>query len=303
MAVGDLVTQPYQYEYNGFVMGAECPTAVMNIKGLLGYEALRSGTVSKFGNHGAVGGRHYMTSRQFIVAFDAVPGSMDEFGTLRQQWMQAFHPRVLPEDELPFVFWHPGVGPGKLQIEARPIDFDFEVDRDFALFHPQPAVRFEATDPFHYTVQEFTQQISLVADTTGLVFPLVFPLNFGPAQSNEAGLINGGSAPATWTAVITGMIEGPRIEVAGGAGQQLNLPNLTVPNGETLEINERRRSFLLNGEQNVRQFLTKASRWFKLEPISPANPTGNTTIRFAANGASSGATITFTWRWAYWGEG
>jgi hypothetical protein len=303
MAIGDLVTQPYQFEYSGFVMGTDTNTEVMNIKGLIGYGALRNGTVTRFGNHGGVGGKHYMDARQFIVQFDAVPASEDEYGILRQQWMTAFRPRTLPQDEEPFVFWLPGASPGKLQIEARPIDYNFDIDRDFALFHPQPSVRFEATDPFHYTVQEYTQQIALSADTTGLVFPLVFPLDFGAATSNEAGLINGGSASATWTAVIAGLIEGPRIEVSGGEGQTLNLPNLTVPAGETLEINERRRSFLLNGEQNVRQFLTKASRWFKLDPISPTNPTGNTTVRFAANGASSGATITFTWRWAYWGEG
>lgn len=296
MAVGDLVTQPYQYEYNGFVMGPDCDTAVMNVKGLLGYEALRNGTVSKFGNHGGVGGRHYMTTRQFIISFDAVPADNDAFGALRQQWMSAFHPRVLPDDELPFVFWHPGTAPGKLVIDARPIDYNFDIDRDFALFHPQPSVRFEATDPFHYTLEEFSTIITLIPDTTGLTFPLDFPLDFGPATSSEAGLINGGSAPATWSAVVTGMIEGPRITVSGGEGQELNLPNLIVPAGQTLEISERRRNFLLNGEQNVRQYLTKASRWFKLDP-------GNTTIRFSANGASSGATLTFTWRWAYWGEG
>lgn len=296
MAIGDLVTQPYQYEYSGFVMGAECPTEILKITGLIGYSALRNGTVNKFGNHGGVGGKHYMSTREFIVAFDAVPGSQDEFGSLRQQWMRAFKPRILPQDEEPFVFWHPGSSPGKLMINARPIDYNFDIDREFALFHPMPSVRFEADDPFHYTLMEYSQQIALVPDTTGLVFPLDFPLNFGPATTNEGGLINGGSAPATWTATINGLIEGPRIEVAGGDGQLLNLPNLTVPAGQTLEIDERRRSFLLNGEQNVRQFLTKASRWFKLEP-------GNTTIRFSANGASSGATITFTWRWAYYGEG
>ena len=41
MAVGDLVTEPYQYEYAGFVFGPNTGFHGQSVTGLLGYPALR----------------------------------------------------------------------------------------------------------------------------------------------------------------------------------------------------------------------------------------------------------------------
>lgn len=294
MTAGDLITQVYQYEYNGLLIGCGTEFFVQNVKGLLGFPAVRSGTFPRFGNHGAVPGKHYLPERQFVVELDYTPMDDDTFAANRSALMQAFGPRVNPQDELPFCFWHPG-STQKLQISCRPVDYNFEVNRRFALKFPETAIRFEASDPLHYTVTQFSTSITLTPDTTGLTFPIDFPLNFGASSSNEAGLFNGGTAPANWTATIAGSIEGPRLE-RSDTGQEINLPNLTVPGGETLVIDSAARTILLNGTANRRQFLTKASRWFKLDPGA------TTSIRFSANGAVSGASVTFNWRWAFYGE-
>jgi hypothetical protein len=293
MAVGDLVTEPFRYEYSGFAVGPDTGFYVKSCSGLIGYPALRSGTVNRFGGHGGRGGRHYMPVREFILIFDHPHNDDAEFAAARKAVMRAFHPRVHASQEEPFVFWHPGGE--KLQINARPIDFSSPLERRFALKFPEVAVRMEAVDPLHYSLQEFQQVVSLTADTTGLVFPLDFPLNFGPSSSSQASLFNGGSADAPWRVEITGPIEGPRLEKVG-TGEILNLPNLNIEAGHTLIIDEKDRTILLDGVASRRGDLTAASRWFKLDAES------TTTIQFASNGVPSGSTATFTWRYADWGE-
>lgn len=293
MAVGDLVTEPYQYEYSGFVVGPNTGFYVKTVNGLIGYPALRSGTVNRFGGHGGRAGRHYMPVREFILQFDHPHNDEVEFASARRAVMRAYRPRVLPSQEEAFVFWHAG-GDKKI-VWARPIDNSIPLDRRFALMVPEVSIRFEAVDPLHYSLQEHQQVVTLTADLTGLSFPLNFPLNFGPSSSSQASLFNGGSAPATWSVEITGPIEGPRLEKVG-SGEILNLPNLNIEAGDTLTINEKDRTILLNDTASRRGDLTSASRWFKLDPET------TTTISFASNGTPSGSTATFTWRYADWGE-
>src|SRR5688500_10440094 len=228
MAVGDLVTEYFRFEYNDFVVGPNTGFYVKTCNGLLGYPALRSGSVNRFGGHGGRGGRHYMPIREFILVFDHPHNDDSEFAAARKSVMRAFRPRVMASDTKEFVFWHPWGE--KLLVYARPIDYSTPLDRRFALKFPEVAVRMEAVDPLHYSLQEYQQVVALVADTTGLVFPLTFPLNFGPSSSSQASLFNGGSAAATWSVEITGPIEGPRLEKVG-TGEILNLPNLNIEAG------------------------------------------------------------------------
>lgn len=294
MNPGDLIEDFYQYEYNGLLLGPGTLYQVLRVSGLTGYPAVRSGTVDRFGNHGGVGGRHYVPHREFTLVFDYAVETDAEFADARSELMRAFHPRVMPEDELPFVFWHPGAA-DKMYIKARPIDFNSEVNRRFALKYPEHAVRFETTDSYHYGLTEYSTSLGLQVDLTGLTFPLTFPLNFGAAGSDTVTLTNNGSAPATWKCNITGMVQGPRLEKVD-TGDVLNFPNLTVQAGEFLVIDEFQRQVLLNGVSSRRGDMTSASKWFKLDPEE------TTTIRYANNGSASGSTATFYWHYAYWGE-
>jgi tail protein len=294
MNPGDLIEDYYQYEYNGLLLGAGTLYQAIRVSGLIGYPALRSGTVDRFGNHGGSGGRHYMPHREFVLNFDYAVETDEEFAAARSELMTAFRPRVMPDDELPFVFWHPGA-PDKMYIKARPVDFNAEVNRRFALKYPEHAVRFEATDPLHYGITEYSTSLGLQIDLTGLDLPMVFPLNFGPSSSDTVTLTNNGTAPATWKCNITGLVAGPRLEKVD-TGEVLNFPNLTVQLGEYLLIDEFNRQVLLNGVSSRRGDMTSASKWFKLDPGE------TTTIRYANNGAASSSTATFYWHYAYWGE-
>lgn len=294
MPAGDLIVEPFQYEYNGLLLGSSTEFHVVSVNGLIGYPALRSGTVPRFGNHGGVAGRHYLPHREFILKLDYVASDDSTFGEYRRQVMSAFQPRVTPDQVLPFCFWHPG-DQGKMLIQARPVDFGGDVDRRFALGFPEVPIRFEAADPLHYSVQEFQTSVALTPDTTGLVFPLDFPLNFGAGVSNQVTLTNNGTAPATWSCTITGQVEGPRLEKVG-SGEELNFPDLDIASGDTLVLSEANRTVLYNGTASRRGELTPFSKWFKLDPQT------TTTIRYTNNGSSSGSVATFTWRYAYWGE-
>jgi hypothetical protein len=296
MAFGDLIVQEYQYEYNDLLLGVDTPYHMQEISGLGGYNALRSGTTDRMGRHGATPGKQFAPHREFYIKFDLNSVDATAFGLERFIAMNAFKPRSQPDDEIPFVFWHPGSIVGKTFIYCRPVDFNLQHDRDFALMHPMFNVRFEASDPTIKSITEFSTTLTLDPDPDGVTFPLSFPLNFGPSQNNDLVYTIFGTASSHWHVSLTGQITGPRIEQVS-TGKVLNLPSLEVETGHTLEIDSRTRTILLDGTGNRRGDLTAASKWFTLDPGAI-----NDAIRYSANGPTSGSQITLTYRWEYWGE-
>jgi phage-related protein len=164
----------------------------------------------------------------------------------------------------------------------------------FSLRYGKTDVRFEATDPWIYSNTEKSVTASPGTTTGGLHFPLDFPLVFGVGSSGGSGsATNAGTAPAPWTATITGSTPNPKITHVE-SGKWLELSGLTVEVGQTLEFDSKQRSILLNGTASRRGLLTPASTWFALQP-------GSNTIQFSSGGVTTGQ-LTFKWRDTYWSD-
>lgn len=154
--------------------------------------------------------------------------------------------------------------------------------------------RFTGTDPYWYAVDELSADAALVEASGGLSFPATAPFTFGAGSTGNVIIAtNPGTAPAPWTATLTGPITNPRV-VNESTGALLELSaggGLDLLVGQTLELDSAQRSILLNGEASRYDRLSRASRWWSLPPES------STTFRLAGL-AGSGA-MTVRWRGAY----
>jgi len=294
MAVGDLITQDFQYEYKNLLLGAFTPFELQQMTGLASLPGIRSGSVDRFGQHGGVAGRHYQSIRTVAATFDIYDGLDDtEFVARRDELQEAFAVVEDPAEVEPFVWQHPGRG--KMRLYCRPVDRTTPTDRAFSFRYGVVSVRLEATDVYIYSnTEKSSGGISPGATTGGLTFPLTFPLVFGSGGSGgSASVQNSGTAPAPWTAFITGETPNPKITHLE-SGRFLELTGLTVSAGDTLEFDSKSRTILYNGTASRRGFLTAASSWFWLQP-------GSNTIQFSSGGVTTGQ-LTFNWRDTYWSD-
>jgi len=150
-----------------------------------------------------------------------------------------------------------------------------------------------APNPRRYSDTLSTQSVGLPQGSgSGLVFPLLFPLDFGSAQAGGDMTLTNAGTMATWpTWEILGPLDGPIITAVASGEQLLFDPTLTVPDGETLIIDTDAKTVLLSGI-NVRDRLFTAG-WFHLDP-------GDTQVRFQSTaGSDPDAQLTATWRDAW----
>jgi hypothetical protein len=137
---------------------------------------------------------------------------------------------------------------------------------------------FLATDPRKLGAETSTA-IGLPAGAAGLLFPAEAPFVFGGLSSpGEALVNNAGTYETDWTATFTGPLTAPVIEHVS-LGRSLSFTGLTIAAGETLELDSRTKSALLNGTASRYSSLSSTSRWWTL-------PVGNSTIRFRAGSGS-----------------
>lgn len=298
MTAGDLITTDYQYEYNNILFGVDTPFDIMELGSFIGYPSLRSSTADAFGMHGGVKGRHYVPTRQFNIQMRVLgQAGYASIAELKRLVGIAFSPRSNPDDELQFVYKFPDVP--LRYINCRPVDMSIPVDRNYSLNIPNIAVRFEAADPRHYDLATKTEIASLPTTGGGLDFPIDFPLDFGLGSTNSIVVINGGDAPAHWTAAISGPVQNPRIEATSHlSGQTLHLAfqNMTIVEGETLELNSRDRSITLNGQPR-RNALIPGSQWWAI----PSFPDEMTIHYTSADDPITASTFSITWSDATWG--
>lgn len=294
MAEGDLIVDDFQYEYNNLLLGAYTPYELQNLSGLNSLANVRSGSADRFGQHGGVGGRHYLGIKNLAATFDIYnPGDTEEqFAQRRDALAMAFAVIEDPNDALPLVFKHPGHD--KMRVYCRPIDRTIPTDLMFSLGVGVAAIRLEQVDPFTYSNILRSVTASTGTTTGGLSFPMDFPLVFGAGSSGGSQSVNnGGTAPAPWTATITGETPNPKITHVE-SGRFIELTGITVASGETLEFDSMERSILLNGTSSRRGLMTPASSWFALQP-------GVNTIQFSSGGVATGQ-LTFRWRDTYWSD-
>lgn len=173
--------------------------------------------------------------------------------------------------------------PSEWRFWGRPRGCDIGLDVKFRSGVLRARCTFVATDPRRFGA-EVSSSLVIPAGTAGLTFPAVAPFVFGSDPGADVAISNVGTVPTDWVAVISGPVISPRIEHVE-QGRSLEF-DLTVASGETLVLDSRTKSALLNGTASRYSSLTTASRWFQI-------PAGASTMRMRAASGSGSTLLTF----------
>jgi len=147
-------------------------------------------------------------------------------------------------------------------------------------------------DPLLYGDPVFLSAGLAGGSGTGLVYPLVYPRDYGVLAGQTPGSVvvpNAGTA-AYWPRLrIDGPVPNPVVTL-NETGDWVRF-NGTVSAGQWLDFDLGVRRVLLNGQVSLRQFVTSSGRWLMVPP-------GGGSVSWAADGADPAATLSV---WSYEG--
>lgn len=269
MALGDLVTVPYMFEFNSFAWGGTTDYDIYNVGNLLS-TYIRSDSSDRFGRHGGSAARMYasMKTSTFDIRIRATTDT--DFETKRLALGTAFAPIVDPKDSLWMVFMLPGAGTNKVVMKSRPLSVDPQVDRDFALKYPKFVVRMEHVDPLIYGLTENSQSFTMPSDTRTIN--------------------NAGNGKTNWRLSVVGPITNPVI-TNNTTGQTITFDGLILNGTQVLTLDSSDSTAVVNGE-SVYIYIASGFSWWSLPP-------GNTSITVSGTTATTAAATLF-WRNGYW---
>lgn len=292
-AIDWLGSKPGHMQYGDFLLG---PGTAYRWDSLTGWEdtpALDSGSVLKASDHGAWPGTFYAQTRTITASLiiKSEPGQM--FGTVRA--LAAATP-IDSADERPLVVQFDTETPQL--VFARCTRRAVAVSRSNRVGMTKGAIEFEASDPRKYDLIEISRITKLPQPETGLVFPLVFPLNFGALGSTgNISAVNTGDAPTHPVFEITGPCSMPSI-TSLTTGTVLEY-DLALSASDTLHVDTGAGTVTLNDPQTNRLY-TVTSRSHPEGAF--VLPPGESSLAFRSNDspADPASTLKVTWRSAYW---
>lgn len=265
MAIGDLVTEDWGFEYRGFAFGGTSDFLIApGVTGLVDNPDVQVTDQRRIRRHGLAPGDDFMAGRDIVIPIEVTATSSAQWATNLQALKTAFD--VDPaRGEDPLVFQVPGVaGGGKRRVNARPRGFAAPLDLDWFYEIPIVTVRFSCTSPdiLDNTLSSTTSPI-LAGGAEGAPWPFEWPLSWGTLIATSFTVTNTGTRAAQWTATIPGPVTNPRIAHVG-TGRALDL-TIDIPTGQTLTIDSAARTVLLDGS-NRYSTLAPGSAWFDLAP-------------------------------------
>lgn len=251
--------------------------------GLLGYSELRVGDVPIPRADGVFAGDDRLGGRTIVFDVHILGTSRTSAETAAAALAGAWSPSRV-DVEL-------GVRlsgtPAEYSLFGRPRGCDIAIDRKMLAGVLRARCTFLATDPRRFGAL-VNATLALPSGTSGLPFPAAAPFVWGAGSGGNVSVNQAGTVDTDWTATISGPITTPRIEHVE-LGRSLAV-NLSLAAGETLVLDSRSKSILLNGTASRYSSLTSGSRWFQLPP-------GTSTVRLTGAGGSGSAQ--FSYRPAY----
>jgi hypothetical protein len=269
MALGDLVTLPYQFEYNNFAFGAGTDYDIYKIGGLLGF-SMRSDSNDRFGRHGGSGARMYASMKNTSFEMRIRATSSADYFTKRNNIATAMQPIVDPKDALYLVYRLDSNLTTKIITRCRPRVFDPDLDRDAALMYPNLKLGFEHLDPIQYGLTLNLQTFTMPSATHNIV--------------------NGGNSLTNWVLSLVGPATNPVI-TNNTTGQTITFDGLILNGTQVLTLDSSDSTAKVNGE-SVDIYITSGFSWWGL-------PVGTTSISVSASTATT-ASCTLAWRNGFW---
>lgn len=249
--------------FNGLAFGPQTRFHVKAITGLDDLPGLRTTDSPRPGDHGSYTGRDFAEPR--TVALDLLlrgdnPEHLDQ---LVEQAKAVFQPT---RDPLPLY-----LRDGRWLLWAKCRRRSIPYDAEALASSTEMALEFFCADPRVYGGAEQVLTATLPSGGGGHGFPHGFPLSFGGTAGSEGGTVypvNPGNAEE-WPLIVFVAGENPLEQpsvVNGLTGQGLYF-NLTVQPGETLWVDTKAKTALLNGVSSRRtSLLGYAPRWPSLQP-------------------------------------
>lgn len=269
MALGDLLAEDYQIEYNGLLIGPNTPYDLLEIPMLFGFRS-RSSTVTKFGRHGGTGGRNYTNVKSVDIQGNLIADTDTEFETRRQALGLAFASVVNPANSHYMAFRLPGASSLDLRVQARPLNVDLPITPAYGRKNPSFLVRLEVVNPIIEGLSTRTTLFTMPSDTNTIN--------------------NAGNAPAHWVGTLNGPATNPTINNIL-TGQSISFQSLTIATGETLVYDSLTGRVSVNGVGKGLALAPNFS-WFTFGP-------GDTAVQFTATNAST-ASFQIALRDSYW---
>jgi len=274
-----------QIMFNGFAMGADTPYSWVQLDGWDDMPGIDSGNRPRPGQHGSWAGTKYYQERIITLA-GRIKGDPASYAALVSALRRA---TALPEDdaEFPFVVRKDGISEVSWAVCTSRV---IPNNKEYRVGLGQYALQFVASDPNIYSAQPAAPvSMGVGTGSGGLVFPLVFPLDFGtPAKPATATAVNTGETSTPTVIVINGPATNPTLWNAT-AGKRLGF-DLVMVVGETLTIDTAAGTALLDGAD--RRYLRSADSGpitdFTLKP-------GNNDLTFFVSGGDSNTLATVTW--------
>lgn len=288
MAAGDLITDDWEVEFAGLLLGGETPYAFASSKGLADMPALQTADRSRLRRHGTLPGDDFMLDRQIEMQFEVYGETIEEFEAAVADLTAATQPGVV---ESPLSFRIPGVaGGGVRQVQARIRRRSVPLGSEWYYRIPIYTLVWVATDPRIYSNVDTVQTVNLPSGGGGLSWPATWPANWSAqVDSGSLFVVNEGNFGAPWSGEITGPAVNPVIRNVS-TGQYLGF-NITLADGDVLTVDSELRSVVLNGTASRYYTIQAGSSWWDFEP-------GTTEIAYrAATTTTSNLTLTTRSAW------
>jgi hypothetical protein len=267
---GELVARNGDIEWAGLLIGAGSAYAVNSITGWYGAPGARRVSTDRPGRHGALPGE-LRASERIIEAEIRIRQGVN-FSAARDALAAALAWSENPVEE-PLVIQLDGTAS---LVNARVVNFELPTPARYGVGYGPASIQWAASDPKRYSLALQQETAGLPeASSSGLAFPLAFPLDFGAGQAGgQITLTNSGNADAWPVFEVTGPIFGPVItDVETGRALTFD-SGFEILAGQTLRIDSDLGTVAI-GPASRRKELTSAA-WFSIPPGSSRQ------IRFTA---------------------
>jgi len=274
-----------QLSFNGYVLGDDIRTFMLELTGWDDLPPVTSGNTQRSMYHGSYAGSKY--ARERIITWTGVLNLPDTYS-----WAE----------EIAALRKATGLTDTEYPITVRTIDEELVCygsvtaraipnNRLFgAAGIASVSIQFTASDPRKYSTTSTMLSIGMPeVSSSGLVYPLEYPLDYGTASSTGAGSFNNvGDAPLPCIWTITGPLDNP-VVYNDTTGRFIELA-ITLAAGESVTIDTSDGSVILNGTTDRLYTKTVASSPISLMELVP----GNNALRASAASWSSGAGASVT---------
>lgn len=286
MADGDLITEPFQFEFNGVLFGDNSNFDIQSVTGL-DMTSVREGDSKRPLDHGSLDlVPDLLPHRIVVVRMNAQTDDQDVLEELRA----ATRLREAQDTQLlPLVFMDRSLTKKRLMARVRRRDVPWDVD--FALGYGNISLMFWAPDPRIYSNDTVSDSIELFSDEgLGFDFDVEFDLSFGGATTGDiaATLTNVGDISVGMVAVIHGPINSP-VLINQTTGESWR-STLDLPSGLDLTVDFAEQTVVITGGGSRFSTVPASAVWWRLIP-------GDNVVQLSAASGSGTADLSFRSAW------